>query len=120
MPKFLYTVVVLSVLFWLLFVRHAYNLGPDSLDRVLVFLLLLFLALMSTLSLPIYFYLHIKAPAFSNLRYLYRKSIKWSTYLSLGVVAFLGMRAFGIDNIVNVTLFLILYVLAFFQMRTKR
>jgi hypothetical protein len=120
MPKFLYTIIVLSTVFWALFVRHVYYTEPDSLERVLIFLLLLFLALMSTLSLPIYFYFHAKAPTFSNLRFLYRKSIKWSTYIALGVVFYLGLDAFNLDNIVNVTLFLIVYILAFLQMRTKR
>jgi len=120
MPKFIYTIILLSALFWFLFGRHVYLTEPVSLDAVLIMLLLLFLALMSTLSLPIYFYLHAKAPTFSNLRFLYRKSIKWSTYLAFGAVFYMGLRAFKLDNIVNITLFLIMYVLAFLQMRTKR
>ncbi len=81
---------------------------------------MLFLALMTTLSLPIYFYFHAKAPTFSNLRFLYRKSIKWSTYLAFGVVLYMGLRAFDLDNIVNVSLFLIMYVLMYLQLRSKR
>jgi len=120
MPKFLYTIIFLSTLFWVLFARNAYVTQPDSLDTILIFLLLLFLALLSTLSLPIYFYFHAKAPTFSNLRFLYRKSIKWSTYLAFGVVLYMGLRAFSLDNIVNIALFLIMYVLAFLQMRSTR
>jgi hypothetical protein len=120
MPKFLYTIILLAALFWGLFIRHAYLTEPNSLDNVLIFHMLLLLALMLTLSLPIYIYFHIKAPTFSNLRFLYRKSIKWSTYLSLGVISFMILRAFRLDNIVNISLFLIMYVLAFLQMRTKR
>lgn len=120
MPKFLYTIIVLSILFWALFGRHVYLTEPNTLDNVLIFHLLLFLALMLTLSLPIYFYFHAKAPTFSNLRFLYRKSIKWSTYLAFGVVVFMILRAFRLDNIVNISLFLIMYVLAFLQMRSTR
>lgn len=120
MPKFLYTIIFLSLLFWGLFVRHVYNTPPTSLDAVLIFHMLLFLALMLTLSLPIYFYFHLRAPTFSNLRFIYRKSIKWSTYIAFGAVSFLILRAFGLDNIVNLSLFAIMYVLAFLQMRTKR
>jgi len=108
------------VLFWALFAKHVFYVEPNSLDAILIFHLLLFLALMSTLSLPFYFYFHVRAPTFSNLRFLYRKSIKWSTYLAFGIVSFMILRAFNLDNIVNITLFLIMYVLAFLQMRTKR
>jgi len=125
MPKFLYTIIFLMVTFWTLLVRHWFLVDPlpdgitDS-NAILIFLLLLFLALITTLSVPIYYFFHKKAPTFSNLRFLYRKSLKWSTFFSFGIVLFLGLRAFNLDTIINIFLFLVTYVLMFLQLRSSR
>lgn len=125
MPKFLYTIVFLAAIFWTLLVRQFFFVDPFiesalNVDAVLIFILLLFLALNTTLSLPIYFFFHIKAPTFSNLRFLYRKALKWSTFLSFGVCFYLGLRVFDLDTIINVFLFLVTYVLIFLQLRSSR
>ncbi|MFC1756218.1 hypothetical protein ACFLZK_02385 [Patescibacteria group bacterium] len=125
MPKFLYTILFLMVTFWTLLVRHWFLVDPlpdgaRDINAILIFLLLLFLALITTLSLPIYYFFHKQAPTFSNLRFLYRKSLKWSTFFSFGFVLYLGLRAFNLDTTINIFLFLVMYVLMFLQMRSTR
>ena len=120
MPKFLYTVVLLSVLAWLGIVRYVFKVPPETFTNIFGFLILLFVAIALTISIPVYFFLHRRAPTFSNLRYLYRKSFKWGAFLSFGITFILGLRAFSLDNGINVFLFVLLYVLLFTQIRTKR
>lgn len=125
MPKFLYTIIFLMVTFWTLLIRQLFLVDPlpsgkTNIDAILVFLLLLFLALVTTLSLPIYFIYHKRAPTFSNLRFLYRKSLRWATFLSFGIVFYLGLRVFDLDTVINIFLFLVVYTLIFLQLRSSR
>jgi len=125
MPKFLYTILFLMITFWTLLMKHWFLVDPipegkTDVNAVLIFLLLLFLALITTLSIPIYYFFHKKAPTFSNLRYLYRKSLKWSTFFSFGVVLYMGLRAFNLDTAINTFLFLVMYILMFLQLRSSR
>lgn len=125
MPKFLYTIIILIVIFWTLLVRQMFLVNPlpegvQDVNAVLMFLLLLFLALNTTFSIPTYFILHKRAPTFSNLRFLYRKSLRWSTFLSFGIVFYLGLVVFKLDTYINTFLFLVTYVLIFLQLRSSR
>jgi len=113
------------ITFWTLLMKHWFLVDPipegkTDVNAVLIFLLLLFLALITTLSIPIYYFFHKRAPTFSNLRYLYRKSLKWSTFLSFGLILYMGLRAFNLDTTINTFLFLVMYVLMFLQMRSSR
>lgn len=120
MPKFLYTIVVASIASWIGFYSYLTSTSPDTFTDILIFLGILLFALVMTLSLPIYYILHKQAPTFSNLRFLYRKSLKWSLFFSFGLVFLMGLRAYGLDNLVNVTLFVIFYFLLYIQIFNKR
>jgi hypothetical protein len=120
MPKFIYTIIVLTLLSWLGFYRYISTTEPESLFRIITFLLIAFIALTLTISLPIYFYQHAKVPAFSNLKFLYRRGLKWSAYFSFGIVFLAALWIFDLANIINVALFIILYVLIFTQLRGRR
>lgn len=120
MPTFMYTVIFASIMLWAFLYRFMGTVAPDGFSNIFTFLALLFLAVSLTLSMPIYFYLQAKAPTFSNLRYLYRKSLRWSMFLALGPVFYLGLRAFNLDNLINTILYFVLYLLVFLQLRTKR
>ena len=125
MPKFLYTIILLAIIFGTLLARQIFLVNPlpegnMDVNATLIFFLLLFLTANTLLSLPIYFILHARAPTFSNLRFLYRKALRWSTFLSFGAVFYLGLVAFKLNTIINVFLFLVMYVLIFLQLRSSR
>ncbi len=120
MPKFIYTIIFLSILSWFGLYRYVDTTPPASIDKIIIFLGVMFIAVTLTLSLPVYFYFHAKVPTFSNLRFLYRKSFKWALFTSFGIVFFLGLKAFALDNTLNIILFLVLYFLLFSQVRSKR
>lgn len=126
MPSFLYTIFILVGGLWFWFYYYLTNNSPVDFDNklliknVIFMLVLLFLALSVTFSVPVYFYLHKKAPTFTNLRFLYRKSLKWGGFFGFGIAFLLGLRVFELDNIINVALFLFLYFLIFSQLRSKR
>ena len=109
-PKFLYTIIGITILFWYLWIKKLLDSKPNSQLNIATFLIILFVALALTLSLILYFYFHKKAKNFSNLRFLYRKGLKWGTFFSFGIVGYLAMRAFNIDTLLNTGLFLTLYI----------
>ena len=120
MPKFIYTIIFLSIVSWIGLYRYIDTTPPASIDKIIIFLAIMFAAITLTLSLPIYFYYYSKVPTFSNLRFLYRKSFKWALFASFGIVFYLGLKAFDLDNAINVGLFLVLYFLLFSQIRGRR
>ncbi len=120
MPKFLYTTVIVSLLLWLSAYKYIFYSKPSTFLSIFIFLLLIFFAVLATASIPLYFYFHYKAPTFSNLRQVYRKSLRWSAYLSFGLVFLMMLRTFKLDHIANIALFLIFYILLYFQLRLRR
>ena len=120
MPKFLYTVIFANLALWFLWARHLLQTKPETPLNIITFLLLLFGAISLTLSILFYFYFHIRAKDFTNLRFLYRKGLKWGIYLSSCFVGFLAMRAFKIASLVNLGLFIVLYIVIYFQMKKRR
>lgn len=120
MPKFIYTILFIVFGLWYWVFSYVSSESPDTYTRILMFLVLVFVALALTLSIPLYYYLHKKASTFSNLRFLFRKAVKWGFYFSFGIVFFLGLRAFYLDTFINVVLFLIMYVLVLLQLTSKR
>ncbi|MFC1622094.1 hypothetical protein ACFL13_01780 [Patescibacteria group bacterium] len=120
MPKFLYTILFLAFISWYAFISYTLGYSPDGLFRILTFLLLIFLSLSLTFSIPFYYLFHKRAPTFTNLKFLYRKGLRWGGFLSFGIVAILGFRAFDLFNPVNLGLFVLLYFLVFLQIKGKR
>jgi hypothetical protein len=120
MPKFLYTVILAAVGLWVLVGSTMINTRPDSTGRILYFLLLVCLAVTLSVSIPVYLYFFKKAPTFTNLRFLYRKGIKWGLYVGSLTAMFLGLRAFNLATTLNLALLAIFYVMIFLQFRGQR
>lgn len=120
MPKFIYTIILLSLLSWLELYHYISHTAPDTLYKIVFFLFILFVALALTFSLPIYLIFHVRVPSFSNLKYLYRRSLKWALFLSFGVSFSAALWIFNLANLVNLALFVILYALVFMQLRGRR
>ena len=120
MPKFLYTVLVFAALLWWALLRILVDRAPDNTWVILLFLIVLFITLTLTLSLPFYIFFHRKAPEFANLRFLYRKSLKWSSLTGFLITGVLGLRAFNLGTLLNLGLFFILCVVVGFQLGRSR
>jgi hypothetical protein len=120
MPGFLYTTLVVDILCWIFVIRYMITIKPQNTGTIVPFLVLLFVALSLTFTFPIYFYFHTKAPLFTNLRAIFRRSLKWGVYFSLGIVFLLGLKAFKLFNIFNLVLFAVLYLGVFVQIKGKR
>lgn len=119
MPKFLYTVIFLNIISWGTWAYRLINTKPDSTFNILIFLATFFTSLSLTLSLPIYLYFHKKAPNFTNVRFLYRKSLKWSLFFSSGILLLLTLKAFGVMNTLNAGLLIIIYITVFMHFKKK-
>ena len=119
MPKFLYTVFAITAGLWAIVYFFGDRVAPDNLLNIFVFLILIYFALTVTFSIPLFFLFQRKAKSFTDLRKLYRESAKWGAFISFGVVGTLGLKAFDLINPLNYGLFLVLYVVGFFQVRSK-
>lgn len=111
MPKFLYTIVTFAAITWWILIKIVTKYPPEGNLLILGVLLLVFLAITSTISIPGYFFFKQKAPDFTNLRVLYRRSFKVAVITSGCITGFLTLRAFALDTALNLTLFLILCVM---------
>ncbi len=111
MPKFLYTVVVSAAVSWILWVKVFLNKAPENTQTIVIFLILLFFSLTLSLSILFYFLLYKRSPTFTNLRFLYRKALRWASLAGISITGILALKAFSLLNILNVTLFLMLCAL---------
>ena len=109
MPKFIYTILIFDAAIWGVIAKFMLSNKPDSVVNIAVFLLLLLVALSLTFSMPIYFYFYRKSPTFTNLRFIFRKSLKYGFYIGLCVCLILVLKFFGVLTILNAILFLVLY-----------
>lgn len=117
MPKFLYTIILAAVLLWGLCLKILTSVKPDSFFNILLFLVPLFFALALTLSVPFYFYFFKFAPTFTNLKNLYRRSLKWSVFFALGMTIVVSLKVFAVLNVINFILFCILYYAIYSQLK---
>ena len=120
MPKFIYTILFADLVFWFFWIRALVTTKPDISSNILVFLLLLFSALGLGLSLVFYFIFFKRAPTFTNLKYLYRRALKYGMFMSSGVVILMGLKAFGVLTPINLGLYVLLFYLVFNKLRHKR
>jgi hypothetical protein len=120
MPKFLYTVILLACGLWYWFYGIITQTSPDSTTQIVKFLVVTGFALTFTLSIPIYFLIRRKNPEFSNIRFQYRKALKWAGVISSGVIAYLALRAFDVATIINTLLLLVFYAMILLQLRGRR
>lgn len=110
MHKFIYTILIICLALWGLFAYILFNVSPESLQGVFIFITVLMFAMAFTFSVPIYFFYYKRAPTFSNLRYLYRKSLKWGVFFGASLCGYLLLRILKVDTLVNVGLLLLLVV----------
>lgn len=110
MHKFIYTILIICLALWGLFAYILFNVSPESFQGILVFIIVLMFAMSFTFSVPIYIFYYKRAPTFSNLRYLYRKSLKWGLFLGAGICGYLLLRILKVDTLVNVGLLVLLVV----------
>lgn len=88
---------------------------PDSTKNIFLFLLSFLFALSLTLSFPIYFFLNKKSKTQIRHRQIYRKSLRVGFVVGAGIVTIMGLKAFDLVNMLNTSLFLVLYSLIFWQ-----
>jgi hypothetical protein len=93
---------------------------PDTTEKILIALLILFFALGLSLAIPLYLRLKKKLPDLANQRVIFRKSIKWSFFLASGLVFIFFAKAFNVLNIANLLLFAIFYYAIYLQLRAKK
>ena len=120
MPRFMYSVFVSLVFLWSTVVYLIFKTAPNSYLSILSFLIILFLALSFTFSIPLFFYQKKVHPKFKNVKFLYRKGLKWSLFVSFGIVSFLFLKALDLINLLNFGLFLLLYTGILYQIKSKR
>ena len=119
MPKFMITVIVFAVIFWIYAIFLVTN-TPTDLLNILRFLVIIFISLSLTFSVPAYFFVRKKHSEKMDQRQLYRKSFKWSMFVSFGIAGFLLLKAFQLLNLMNSILFVVFYIASYTQLRTKR
>lgn len=110
MPKFLYTVIFLNLILWISVILFIFKIPPNSNLLIIIFLILLFITLVHTFSLPIYFLK--RKTKFLTKREIYRVNIKYSVLVSLIIITYLFLKAFKLFNIwgILVSLILLTYV----------
>ena len=120
MPKFLYTVFLATILSCIYVWNILVNTKPESTTQIVMFLITLGLAVGLVLSIIIYFLLLNRSPNFTNLKYLYRKSLKIGLVISSGVTLYLGLRAASLDNILNTILLVGIYIVILSNLFRRR
>jgi len=119
MQKFLYSVIFVTVLTWSGFFYLIFKIAPTSYPIIFLFLLDLFVAIASLVSIPLYFIFEKKFTGFVDKRKLYRRALKWAFFISFGVVGLLFLKALNLINLLNLGLFLLLYLGIYTQTRTR-
>ena len=120
MPKFVKFLIVVNILLWGFWIYLLLGTKASSYDSIFLFLGVLFVSLSLSLSFPLSFIFHKTHPNFTNPRLLYRRGLKWGTFVSFGVIGIAFLRAFNLVNLLNVGLFSLLYFGIFFQIKGKK
>jgi hypothetical protein len=120
MPKFFYSVILMLILTCGELVFLVLKGSPDTYPSIFMFLFTLFVALGFLLSIPFYFLLKRKTPEFTNVNLLYRKGLKYGMFVAFGLIGLAFLRAFRILSLLNIGLFMLLYLGIFYQLKSKR
>lgn len=120
MPKFFYSVIILLVVSWGFVFYLVGKVDPSSYIPIFIFIAALYISMSLTLSVPIYFLLKRKKPSFLSENLLYRKSLKYGSFISFGISGIAFLRAFKIVSLLNAGLFMLLYLGIFYQLKGKR
>jgi len=119
MAPFIYTMIVTNVLLWGILIKIVTTKKPDNLETIVLFLVVFLLTVTLTVTFPLYFYLYKKAPHFAKLKKVYRNSLKKGFYISLGFTSIVTLKIFDLFNIINLSLFLTLYIAVYWQMKNR-
>jgi len=120
MPKFSYSITTFLILSWGLLIYMVFKGSPDTYVSIFLFLFMLFITSGLSLSVPLFHLLKRKTPEFGNDNLLYRKGLKYGTFIAFGITGVAFLRAFKILSLLNVGLFMLLYLGIFYQLKSKR
>lgn len=120
MPSFLYTIIALSLVLWGILFRILTEMAPANIQNIIIVLAVFLLAISFTLSTPLFFYFKRKSKNVFKQRQVYRKSLKISAILGIGITTFMVLRAFNLLTVLNIALFYIPYVLILWQELKER
>ncbi|HLB51318.1 hypothetical protein A3F07_00040 [candidate division WWE3 bacterium RIFCSPHIGHO2_12_FULL_38_15] len=120
MPKFLYTVIIAAVIMWAIMLKFMDTFEPNGAAAISVFELLLLITLTITFSVPVFVVLYKHAPMHTNLRPLFRKSLKWSVFFASGVALAVLLKITDVLTYLNLILLTLLYFVLFRKLVSKR
>jgi hypothetical protein len=121
MPKYVKSLLVLCVLLWVWWVYLLFlGILPNSYGEIFLFLGVLFFSLGLTFSFIFYFIYVKKYPSFTDMRVLFRRSLKWGFFISFGFIGLGFLKALNIISLLNAGLFGLLYAATFIQLRGRR
>lgn len=120
MPKFFYSVILALLMSCGTLVYLILEDPAGTYKSIFLFIFALFMALTFLLSIPIYLFLKKKNPTFSNDNVQYKKGLKYASFIAFGVAGLAFLRAFRIVSLLNVGLFMLLYLGIFYQLKSKR
>lgn len=120
MPKFFYSVILALIASWGFIFYLIFTVPAGSYTVIFLFIGALFIALSFSFSIPLYRYLKRKTPDFLNENLLYRNSLKYSAFIAFGISGIAFLRAFKIISLLNMGLFMLLYLGIFYQLKSKR
>ena len=120
MPRFLYSVIFVTLLLWGTIIYMIFNIPPASIILICLFLVLMFFGFSTLVSFPIYFTFVKKTKHNPEYRTLYRKSFRWGLLIGFGLACLLFLKVFNLINLVTIALFLLFYSVLLYQMRYNR
>ena len=120
MPKFLYTVLIASAVLWGALFKFMDSFEPTEAATISIFEILLTVTLTVTFSVPVFILLYKRAPIHTNLKPLYRKSLKWAGFFASGVVLAVLLKILNVLTYLNFILLVLLYFVVFRKLMSKR
>ena len=104
---------------WVLWLSRLFYSTPENFLNVMFFLILLFLAVGFTLSIPTFIF-HKKKDEVDYQKKVYRNSLKWGLFSSLGIIGLFFLKAFEVLNVITGIAFIALYLAFYFLMRIQK
>ena len=120
MPKFLWTVIVLTASILAALILTISKTSPENTKNIAFFLIELFLFLTLLFSFIFYIVNYKRAPKYSDLRNIYRASIKPSLFLSTFITGTAVMKVAKALTPLNFILFTIFLICMFKLTSVKR
>lgn len=104
MPRFIYTIILINILFALGLIFIFLKIPPNSVTNKIIFLVDLFITLSLFCSVVIFKILTIKKSLFNEPRYIYRNALRRGVLLSLLMGLSLGFNFWGVATKINIIL----------------